>query len=407
VSLAAGQPDVNGNVLEGTELQNMVAFGGKLFAAIGIWEDTSPPASGPQIIALNSPTGKWQQDTSFPGHVRIDSLEPITFTTNASGVALPSSVTMLAASVDGALFTRGTNGTWTDVHLPGTLTVRAIGTHQDAFTHVDELFIGSGVPDGVTPGAIYTAVYDPTQPGSLRVAPTAEFTGYVNRVMAFVEVDGRLLFVAKPGLYERTDGFSPSWSEVANIPPVPDSVNNSGLRGLTVVGSNPPVVLAGLEGDAGLIYSFNPTTFAYTDFSIGTLLQQQWGLGLSQYIISAYNNMPQVTDSLVGGPVNLIGLQAHNPNLASSAWYLVRTVSGQYTLHQVTDLTALSPLGLVAVRTICLSPFAADQGQALYLGGYDANFMPAHNTAWLYRVGLQTALSSASIPASRSRRNLR
>ena len=315
------------------------------------------------------------------------------------GVALAVPVTMLATGVDNGLFTRAEDGTWTQLSLPpGTpLAIRALAVHKDAVTGVDELFIGAGLPDNTTPGAIYTGVYDPALPGRVRIAPAAEFTGFLNRVMAFTEVDGKLLFAAKPDLYERTDGVMPSWSVVASAPPMPPSVSNSGLRGLTVIGASSPVVVGGLEGDDGPILRFNPSNgFSppSTDLNIGNLLQTLWGTGQNQYIISAYNNMPTITDPQTGNPVNLIGLQAHNPSRMMSAWYLVRDASGHYTLHGVPALTSLSPLGLVAVRTILVSPFAADMGQVLYLGGYDANFKPAHNTPWLYRVGLQTAMTA-------------
>ena len=403
ISLQVGQPDANGNVLGGTELINMVGYEGKLFAGNGYWEDTSPPASGPQILVLSSPGGQWQQDVAFPGHVRVDSLAVITFTTDATGALLNPPVSMLAAGVDGALYTRAQSGTWTRVSIPGPpLTVRALATHRDAVTGIDNLFISEGEPDNTTPGAIYTAVYSPSSPGGVSVAPTPEFTNFLNRVMAFVEVNGRLLFAAKPGLYERTDGSPPSWTLVQSVPPVPDSVDNSGLRGLTVIGSS---LFGGLEGDGGEILRFDPNAgFAQSvDFTTGALLQQQWGSGLQQYIIPAYNDMPQVTDPLTGASVNLIGLQAHDPGLMSSAWYLVRSASGQYALHQVPALTTMAPLGLIALRAWCLSPFASDRGKALYLGGYDADYKPSHNTAWLYRAGLETVLQATSTQSTRMR----
>jgi hypothetical protein len=40
---------------------------------------------------------------------------------------------------------------------------------------------------------------------------------------------------------------------------------------------------------------------------------------------------------------------------------------------------------LIAARTFAVSPFATDGGNAVYFGGYDANFKPAHNTAWIFR----------------------
>jgi hypothetical protein len=142
---------------------------------------------------------------------------------------------------------------------------------------------------------------------------------------------------------------------------------------------------------------FDPSAgFASTrEAGVGDVLDANWGRGRLQYVISAYNDMPEVTDPETGGRVNLIGLQAHNPNRPTSAWYLVRGASGNYSVHEVPALTSISPYGLVAVRAMLVSPFPEDRGQALYIGGCDADFRPSHNTAWLYRVGLKTALHEA------------
>jgi hypothetical protein len=419
VSLKVGQRDVNGNFIGGTELINIVDFGGKLYAGNGYWEDTpsgGDPASAPQVLVLDSPHGQWRQDHEFSDtnssgqfiYLRVTTLEPITFTTDSNGVPI-APVTMLAVGLDrqaagagSAVFTRNGDGTWTQLTIPGPpLSIRAMAAHKDAITGVDEFFIGAGRgEDDSTPGAIFRGVYDPTSPGRIRITAT-EFTGFVNRVMAFTEVNGRLLFAAKPGLYARTDG-SATWSMVASVPPPLASTTNSGLRGLTVVGAG-SFVLGGLEGNGGPILRFDPTSYSQSsDIMVGDILQTQWGFGQNQYIISAYNDMPQVTDPRTGNPVNLMGLQAHNPNRATSAWYLVRDASGKYTLHEVPALTSVSPAGLVAVRTIHLSPFAEDMGRVLYMGGYDADYKPAHNSAWLYRVGMQTALAPPAAQSSKA-----
>ncbi len=47
---------------------------------------------------------------------------------------------------------------------------------------------------------------------------------------------------------------------------------------------------------------------------------------------------------------------------------------------------------LVAIRTIALSPFSEDAGQYLYFGGFDANFLDAHDTAWIYRTHVDTVI---------------
>jgi hypothetical protein len=418
VSLKVGQRDASGNFIGGTELINIVDFGGKLYAGNGYWEDAptgGDPVSAPQVLVLDSPHGQWRQDHAFSDtnssgqfiYLRVTTLEPITFTTDSSGVSI-APLKMLAVGLDrqaagagSAVFTRNDDGTWTQLTLPGPgLSIRAMAVHKDAVTGVDELFIGAGAgEDNSTQGAIFRGVYDPTSPGRIRITAT-EFTGFVNRVMAFTEANGRLLFAAKPGLYERTDG-SATWSMVASVPPPVASTTNSGLRGLTVLGAG-SAVLGGLEGNGGPILRFDPTTFSQTtDQTVGGILQAQWGFGQSQYIISAYNDMPVVTDPRTGNPVNLIGLQAHDPSHATSAWYLVRDASGQYTLHEVRDLTSLSAAGLVAVRTIHLSPFPQDMDHVLYMGGYDADYKLTHNSAWLYRVGINTALATSAAQSSK------
>jgi hypothetical protein len=74
----------------------------------------------------------------------------------------------------------------------------------------------------------------------------------------------------------------------------------------------------------------------------------------------------------------------------NSTWYLTRDSKAHYSLFEV------KPLGqkpLAAVRTIIESPFPEEIGKILYLGGYDNYNQQSHNTAWIYRVGIHTALS--------------
>jgi hypothetical protein len=421
VSLAVGQRDVNGNFIGGTELVNLADYGGRLYAGNGYWEDvpgTDPP-SGPQVLVLDAPKAAWRQDHVFSDtdasgqlvYGRLTALNALTFTTDARGAALHSPVTMLVvglerrvAGANGAVFARADDGSWTQlaVNLPAGLSVRALTVHRDAATGADELFIGAGKgEDNTSAGAIFTAAYDPAAPGRLRVAASPEFTGFVNRVMTFADANGTLLFAAKPGLYARTEGPTPTWSQVASTPtrPDPNSVRdsrNSGVRGLTVLGGSAPAVLGGLEGTSGPILRFDANAgFSPTvDVNVGDVLLRSWGMGQRQYVISAYNDMPAIADPTTGTSVNVIGLQAYNPSRPSSAWYLVRSAQGDYALHEVSALTNLSPYGLVAIRATHVSPFAEDRGQAVYMGGCDADYRPSHNTAWLYRVGSKTVLAA-------------
>jgi hypothetical protein len=125
------------------------------------------------------------------------------------------------------------------------------------------------------------------------------------------------------------------------------------------------------------------------------------------YVIAAYNDMTKVRDP-GGGNVLLIGLEAFIPltapiaaghnvvnvgygRLEAGGWYLVRHAARRYDLRQVA-----TPSGrpLVATRSIRASPFP-QENEALYFAGYDANKVPAHNTAWIVRSTIAAAIGTA------------
>jgi hypothetical protein len=133
-----------------------------------------------------------------------------------------------------------------------------------------------------------------------------------------------------------------------------------------------------------------------TELDLADFLQQRWGMPVS-YVITAYNDMAKIRDP-AGGEALLIGIEAFIPPRASIAvghsladvgygrleaggWYLVRRVNGHYDLRQ---LPASPGSSLVSVRAIRGSPFAQEAGW-VYFAGYNANKMPAHNTAWIIR----------------------
>ena len=47
---------------------------------------------------------------------------------------------------------------------------------------------------------------------------------------------------------------------------------------------------------------------------------------------------------------------------------------------------------LEAVRAFALSPFAGEEGDVLYVGGFDANFKNASDRAWIFKANLRTVL---------------
>ena len=123
----------------------------------------------------------------------------------------------------------------------------------------------------------------------------------------------------------------------------------------------------------------------------------------ASYVIAAYNDMTKV--SAPGGDVLLLGLMAFVPRgvtaaaghtvidigygrVEGGAWYLLRSADGRYGLRQV---VAGFPHPAVAIRTILVSPFPGDGG-SIYFAGYDANKVPAHDTAWIVRTPVSAAL---------------
>ena len=92
----------------------------------------------------------------------------------------------------------------------------------------------------------------------------------------------------------------------------------------------------------------------------------------------------------------LLGVWVNHPERRTAekgagAWYLVRHADGTYTDGCVFDPKnprPNPPRGLLAVRTIELSPFPQDKGRVFYFGGYDCADIESHNTAWIYKGAL-------------------
>lgn len=76
--------------------------------------------------------------------------------------------------------------------------------------------------------------------------------------------------------------------------------------------------------------------------------------------------------------------------LEAGGWYLVRRSNGHYDLSQI---AANSGRALVATRSIRSSPFR-QEGDAVYFAGYDANKVPAHDTAWIMRSTIAGAIGT-------------
>jgi len=280
----------------------------------------------------------------------------------------------------------------------------AFGAHKDHSTGVDFIFAGD------TRG-IFAGSYDPGVAGGIRWSSAPEFpimaalsdgfpglTGRL-RISSFAEADGRLFAAVGQQVWVRQDGPSPQW-QLLYTNPAP-AYSETGLRGLTAVAepTGGEALLAVVEGRKSRIVRIDPRTGAeMTDLDLARFLDDAWGTRVS-YVIGAYNDMARLP--MPGGrEALLIGLEAFIPpfsprpsghkvldvnhGLEAGAWFLIRRAGGKYELHEVRQASLLNGVDLVAGRAAHASPFLG-QGATIYLGGYDANDSPAHDTAWIAR----------------------
>jgi hypothetical protein len=439
VSYQAGTTDLAGNLLAGNVLMHLATVDGKLFGATGVDCDApgNQPSPGAQILALDSSRGKWHLEQEFRkdpdgrAHFqRVNDLKAFTFRTDYRGAALSEPVSMLVATLfpfqkkeqadkDCYLYSRIVlnNGAadWVGMH-PGPIRgCRAMGFFRDPTTGSDKIFVGAGFGTNYAgQGSIYSGGFDPEARGHIRWNLEPEFTGYKNRVSGFAELDGHFFFAAKPSVYARfseesRSGLAPFWKDVYDYSgPTKTRVLDAGIRGLSPIpcmSGTGHCLLGVMEGEPGdiLRFSLKATGLIATHEAEVDQIVRPFTM---RYVIAGFNDIPTLSDPDSGETYSLIGLEHFTriPGHLNSAWFLSRTPTQHYALHEVRPLP--NPKSgaipeLRAVRTIIVSPFPEDQGRILFIGGYDClvimgrSIIPIHNTAWLYRVGLHTALALA------------
>lgn len=430
-----GTRDANGQWSGGTETLEFCIHDGKLFASIGYWMDEpyleakgDEPWTGAQVLVKDSADAPWRVEVSFGKEFkRTETLQVITFTTDARGARLTQPVRLLIAAPNyididrqnvTTVWTRNdATGRWdkspiaVERYQPS---VRSVVTHVDKVTGIHHIFAG------VSRGAIYRGVYDPAAPARLAWSDKPEMEG-TGRVMAFAEADGVLCAACAldprthdGGLYRRIDGPEPTWELVYRWP-LPAQVAEGAvewryLRGLTAVpdpdGGDHEVLLA-VRSYGSFIERIDPSRdFAVTkELSIRDFFAKQWGVkSLRGPVIGAYNRIVPATDPVTREPIHLIGVWVVHPQRDkppnNGAYFLVRRADGRYEAGEIYDPAHPVPAGsgLDATRAIEVSPFAEDEGRVFYFGGYDCGFRKSHNTAWIYRGEIQPMPAKNSKP---------
>jgi hypothetical protein len=434
VSYTAGDRDAAGRFMGGTELRNLAAHGGRLYAANGYWMDRPGPEGRQpaQILVLDGPAARWRVEHSLdertadgrtPRHLAVSALQSTSFSTDYTGRTLARPQSMLLAGtwdLSGGSQVIGRNegiGAWTAMSLPvprvtsGIQQVRALAQHRDRRTGIDLVFAGND-PYGIVSGG-----YDEAAAGGIRwnAAPELDLskTGAPSfpglallRVSSFAECNGILYAAVGQQIWRRLDGAPPRW-ELLYTNPYP-GFSETGLRGLTAV-ANPSgagqALLAAVEGEAARIVRIDPSNGRETtELSVQAFLNSAWATNVG-YVIAAYNDMAAVPGPQ-GQVLLLIGIETFLPRrspvppghlrvdgLDDGGWYFVRRGEGRYDLRKIGASHPFTGAPLVATRAIAPSPFANDD--TIYFAGFDANKRAAHNTAWIFRAAKARAISPA------------
>jgi len=428
LSWHAGDRDVNGRAMCGTELMCITPYKGKLYASTSLWTESDPSIpKACQMLVLDSPDAQWKLFHQFTTHnLRLTCLQKVTVTTDGSGNKIEPVELLLAApdqiragvvevySLDDAAngLVPMTLGTTSDKYSD----VRAIGSHHDSVTGIDDVFAGS------TALGIYRGVYDAKATG--RIAWQASeysvnagvYSPAGERVMGFANCNGALYAATSKRILKRTDGAVPSWTAVKGYP---DEIAASGVRGLTAVpnpsgggqvllyncrGNDKQTCVRRLDPSNGYVETVELNINADMGGRVGTKIP---------YALSAYNDFLNYTMPDTGENVWMFGLEmAYTPQAvqqhpewrvakvegkhlsgqsgrdmyyAAEGRYYVRHVKAGVVNYELMEVADPALPVLVSVRTIAVSPFPPDRGRVLYFGGYDSNYQPSHNSAWLYK----------------------
>ena len=410
IERSTGQP------IRGTEIVHLVAHKGRLYAGNGYWMDTRGYANIPwaQVIVMDSPDGNWRVDLAMgPGHLRVTALKSVTFATDAKGEPLDKPVNLFLAASDIQTGKRKTNiwtrdddnNTWAKTTLPAgpelRRSTRAFAVHRDRQTGIDRVFVAAGA------AGIYSGVYDDTLPGKIRWDSQAELGPVTIRPMAFVEASGDLYASAGVSVYRRRDGARPTWEKVYS-----DGTREhwelGGIRGLTAVRSPVGAGQSILFSHTDRIIRVDPPDDhkATVELNIRQLLEESWGTLVPGSIIAAYSYMLPLEDSATGRTVHIMGVQGRIQRGSKDqgyrantygGWYaggsyLIRESHQSYRLKEVNGRWETGKPKLVAPRAFAISPFPGDAGRYIYIGGFDCNFFPALDTAWIFRAPIKKVL---------------
>jgi hypothetical protein len=438
-SYQAGYMDSSGYYAGGSEILHLVGHKAKLYAANGYWMDsrniwyggTDRNTGWAQILRLDSYGGKWEVDLEMgPRHLRSEILKRVTFTTDKTGKILDEPVNILIACANSqrpggsaiTFFVRNDKtGNWVRTKILSNLrqkgesvSVRDMHVYRDKVTGIDRIFVTIGIL------GIFSGVYDPDQPGGIKWNQESESSPVKIRPLAIIEANSSLLFSSGKYIYRRNDGQKPTYDIIQDLSDIfPGKIKSAvgGIRGLTALpnpaGAGDSLLFVLGEGgrSRGCIYRLDPDgKGGYAreqEICLDSVISKYLDGNPVYYVLAAYNDILAVVDPTTRETVHIIGLEAwigghrfpipknqSKPagGFYSGAMYAIRDHHGNYRLNEVNGPAGASKLDLVAPRAYTISPFKNHDKKVIYFGGYDCNYFPSKDTAWVFSTSIKNAL---------------
>ncbi|MBM77302.1 MAG: hypothetical protein CL846_02365 [Crocinitomicaceae bacterium] len=429
-SFSAGNNDLNGNFLGGSEVLQLVGHKNKLYASVGYWEDQNNIWYGGlnngtgwgQIISLDSPNGQWKEDCYLgSSFLRPEILKQIILTKDASGNTLTNPDTVLIAAgyspnyltntVTVKSFTRDdVNNIWKEGQIvQGPLSngesysIRDIEVYKDQLTGIERVYATVGTM------GIYAGTYNPLTPGKIDWIQIPEIGQLPIRSLGITTANNTLFFSSGNKLFKRDDGTSYSYSIAHDFSDLSININSAvgGIRGLTTIknpnANNDALLLMWCpDGQSkGIIYRLEPDGSGgfnrFYETKISSLVENYLPGASVGYLLGAYNEFYEYVDPITFDTLHLIGFEAGISGGSYPTWngyysggvFAKRDKNMQYSLEEINGTISSTDPALVANRCYVKSPFK-NQENSIYFGGFDPNNYTATSMAWIYKKTFQT-----------------